>query len=319
VFSPGRLVALDRRTGRRRWALPLHYYGDSNVVYDPDTNLLYGGTAQELLAVNPKSGQVRWTFCPYGQKGESIYSSPTVASGRLFVGDRRGYFHCLDAETGESIWQIHTSRARNNDVNSDPVVVGRAVVVTTNSALALGYDTATGRELWRHRLDGPCTSCRPGTGRTALMWTWRSAYLFSVRDGRLLQRWAFRTRDIRHACFAGGRVFLVTNRHHGPQREPWPVSELRAFRGGAEINCQTYPRHAGAALRYEPSTVRVYEATSHGLGILNPVTGAREVVVRFGTEAWSDCQVDQIHPPAVKEGVLYVINGSGRVFALRHP
>jgi outer membrane protein assembly factor BamB len=318
VFSPGRIVALDCRTGKRRWVLPLHYYGHSHVSNAPGTELVYAGTSQELLALDPATGVVRWAFCPYGRKGETIYSSPTVAEGRLFVGDRRGYFHCLNANTGVPIWRVHTSRAWNNDVNSDPVVEGGVVAVATNAALALGYDAATGRELWRCRLDGPCGNGRSGGGRTALLRTWRSVYQFTVPDGRLLRRWMLRGHFVGEACAAGELVLLITRRIYGPEGYDWPVSELRAFRGGEQIYTHTYPRWTTPALRYEPANGRVYEATSYGLGILDPETGNREVVIRFGAEDWADSQ-DQTHPPAVEGGVLYVINDIGRVFALRHP
>ena len=319
VFSPGRIVAFDRQTGKRRWALALKHYGHSHVYDAPGPGLVYGGTSQELLAIDPATGKVRWTWCPYGRKGEPIYSSPTAAEDRLFIGDRRGYFHCLNAVTGEPIWLVLTSRAKNNDVNSEPVVEGGVVAVATNAALALGYDASTGRELWRHKLDGPCVDCRSGGGRTALMHTWRSAYLVSVPDGQLLRRWALRGHSVREACAAGDLILVVTRRIYGPQGYDWPVSELRAFRGGEQVYTETYPRRTTPVLRYEPTTGRVYEATSQGLGILDPVTGTREVVVRFGPDEWSDPEVDQIHPPAVDSGMLYAINANGRVFALRHP
>src|SRR5262245_57198924 len=50
TFSPGTVVAFDRKTGAQRWSLPLAYYGSS--LYHPSGSaLVYGGTCQELLAV----------------------------------------------------------------------------------------------------------------------------------------------------------------------------------------------------------------------------------------------------------------------------
>lgn len=319
LFSPGRVVAIDRQTGKRRWALALRSLGGPHVYDAPGPGLVFGGTSQELLAIDPATGKVRWTFSPYGRKGETIYSSPTVAEGRLFVGDRRGYFHCLNAEDGEPIWRVHTSRAKNNDVNADPVVEGGVVAVATNAALALGYDAPTGRELWRHRLDGPSDGCRSGGGRTALIWTMRSVYLFSVPDGQLLRRWPFPNRYVRHACASGDLVLVVTKNVEGRHRHPGMATDLRAYRGADQLYLQNYPEATGPVLRYDPTTGKVYEATSYGLGILDPVTGNREVVIRFSTGDVADPDVEQTHPPAVAAGVLFAINAKGRIFAIRHP
>lgn len=312
VFDPGRIVAFDRQTGQRRWAVRLQYLGASDVYDAPDPELVYGGTGQELHALDPVSGTVRWTFSPYVRTDETIYSPPAVADGRLFIGDRRGYLHCLDAGTGEPIWRVLTSRARNCAVNSAPVVEGGVVGVATNAGLALGFDAPTGRELWRQRLDGPCGNCRAGGGRTALMWTSRSAYLFSVPDGELLRRWAVRNHQVQNACPAGALILLVTRRNYGRDRANWPVSELRAFRGGEQVYSLPYPRWTTPRLRYEPTTGMIYEAAGYGLGIFDPEAGTRSAVIRFGGE-------EQTDPPAVESGMLYAVTSRGRVFALRHP
>jgi hypothetical protein len=202
TFSPGSVVAFDRDGGAGCWSLRLAYYGHGVTLGPPGSGLVYCGTSQELLAVEAATGRVAWVFCPYGRKGETIYSS-AVAGGRLFLGDRHGHLHCLDAPTGRPVWRVLTSQAANNDVNSDPVVSGGVVVVGTNAGLAAGYDAASGRKVWRQRLDGPCTRAVPAGGAAALVWTSGSAYLLSVQDGAALGRWRRRNFTIDHACVAG--------------------------------------------------------------------------------------------------------------------
>jgi len=50
---------------------------------------LFAKTANTLFALEPETGKTIWSFCPYGESGESIYSDPTIAGNRPFIGDRR--------------------------------------------------------------------------------------------------------------------------------------------------------------------------------------------------------------------------------------
>lgn len=316
LFSPGRIVALDKRTGATKWVVCLRYLGSSHVRFSQPTGLVYGGNSKELLALDPSTGKIVWRFVPYGLKNEWIYSSPAVADGRLFVGDRKGYLNCLHAESGKPIWKSLTSRARNNDVNSDPVVHDNVVVVGTNSGWAMGYECKTGTLKWRHRLSGSCTKCVPVGKTTAILWSWRSAYLFEISSGKLLDQWAFPGREIRVAC-AAGNVTLFT------VQAPWrknsrgnPKTELLVHRGGKlvhELRCEYI-----TGLRYEPTHSKVYESTFMGLGILNPRNGKREATIRNFTGDGQYGDDDYVHLPTIEGKLLYVLNMCGRVYALRN-
>jgi hypothetical protein len=121
-----------------------------------------------------------------------------------------------------------------------------------------------------------------------------------------------------HGCIAGDITLLVTRRVWGPDRLPWPVSQLQAFRGEQELYTFSYPHSAGASIRYETATGMVYEATYYGLGILEPGSGVRRIVVAdFGSD--DSVLPDHVHQPCIQCGRLYVLNGEGRLFALRHP
>jgi hypothetical protein len=317
TFSPGSIIGFDRETGKRRWSLRLAYYGQ--CPYCPrGTSLLFGGTSKELLAIRPATGKFAWKFSPYGQKGETLYSLPTLNDGQLFIGDRYGHLHCLGAETGEPVWKVLTSRAANNDVNSTPVVCDGFVAVGTNARLALGYNTVSGQTVWRHRLDGPCTRSVVAGEKTALFWTHRSAYLINIADGTLLGRWGRRYQHVDCASVAGDITLMVTRHVWGANRLPWPTSQLRAYRSKKELYALSYPRWAGVSIRYETTTGRVYEATSYGLGILDPVSGLRKAVVTdFGGDDFVES--GHVHQPWVECGRLYVLNGRGNIFALKHP
>jgi outer membrane protein assembly factor BamB len=83
---------------------------------------LFAKTANTLFALEPGTGETIWSFCPYGDSGESIYSDPTIAGNRLFIGDRRGYLGLPGSRTGLPHWKTLTNTAKNDDVNSTPIV-----------------------------------------------------------------------------------------------------------------------------------------------------------------------------------------------------
>ncbi len=55
-----------------------------------------------VIALDPQTGEARWTFV---QLDVSDAGMLTTASDLLFTGGREGYFHALDAGTGELLWK----------------------------------------------------------------------------------------------------------------------------------------------------------------------------------------------------------------------
>jgi len=55
-----------------------------------------------VMAMDPHTGQSRWTFDQFDVSDSGIL---TTASDLLFTGGREGYFHALDARTGEELWR----------------------------------------------------------------------------------------------------------------------------------------------------------------------------------------------------------------------
>jgi alcohol dehydrogenase (cytochrome c) len=78
--SPG--VAIGRRTPINNW-----------------TDAIAHG---EVIALDPRTGQQRWSFRQYDVTDSGIM---TTATDLLFTGGREGYFHALDARTGELLWK----------------------------------------------------------------------------------------------------------------------------------------------------------------------------------------------------------------------
>ena len=57
-----------------------------------------------LKAMDPQTGEAVWS---YNQFDVSDSGMLTTASDLLFTGGREGYFHGLDAQSGELLWNVN--------------------------------------------------------------------------------------------------------------------------------------------------------------------------------------------------------------------
>lgn len=323
IFSPGQVRALERSTGEERWHVPLSYFGDSDV--EPAGNLLLAGTSKTLLAVEPASGKVIWEFCPYPGAGERIYCAPIVTDERVFTGDREGWLYCLDLESGRRLWSVQTSRAEHRSVNSMPLIDGDRIIVSAFPHFADAYEMASGRRVWRQRLASGSIWPVRRFGETALVQGLRTLYALCLRTGAVLHRWRWPEREI-HRVEVAGDILLVVTAALGRlcdvprgRRPLESLDELAAWRSGQELWRQTYPRYSLVHLRWDPPTRLLHEATSHGVGLLNPQTGERLACIHdFGRLA-SGAPNSSAGIPTVAEDRLYALTGDGSIWALRLP
>ncbi|WP_435318663.1 PQQ-binding-like beta-propeller repeat protein [Haloarchaeobius sp. TZWSO28] len=91
---------------------------------------------------------VDWTFSIDGASGTT---RPVVADGRVYTHDFDSTVYAVDAETGESVWQ-----ARTSEPCGSPAVAESAVVVLSEDGV-VGFDRATGEELWTGPTGDPAT------------------------------------------------------------------------------------------------------------------------------------------------------------------
>lgn len=123
--------------------------------------------------LDAETGKVLWTRtdlpCDH-YRGAA--SSPTVAGGRVFLhfdGFDRQYVAALDAATGATVWRKDRDLPypANGDLKkafATPAVLllaGKPELVSSAAVGTIGYDPATGEELWRVIHGGMNEACRP--------------------------------------------------------------------------------------------------------------------------------------------------------------
>jgi outer membrane protein assembly factor BamB len=305
VFSEGAVCALERKSGQLLWRKEMPKYGGSAVHLAQGK--LFAKTPNTLFALEPESGKTIWSFCPYGESGESIYSDPTVSGNRLFIGDRRGYLHCLDTRTGQTLWRTLTNTEKNDDVNTTPVVVSGLVVVGTNANMAAAYDASTGREVWKRKINGPSTF-GPLLFHDLLVVLTSSVYLLTPTDGKIVRRFSWKGDGVREADCTQREVVCML-------RGNWPPNGQCRLVGLNErgIRFTDTSSTAVAFVRCVDKTKLIYISHLQGIDVRRQVGGGLACQIELGNVS------SGIGPVDVKDGAIYALTGDGWVYALKHP
>jgi polyvinyl alcohol dehydrogenase (cytochrome) len=135
--------------------------------------------------------KVKWTFnlpgpTKTGQPKATLWGSPTVVGGKVYIGSGTGVFYALNAATGKILWQrlldyglmLHCASrgiASTATVTPDPVS-HKLTVYVAGSHFLYALDAATGAVVWK-------SSVGPSGGQTAGMYyNWSSP---TVAGGRV--------------------------------------------------------------------------------------------------------------------------------------
>jgi hypothetical protein len=82
-----------------------------------------------------------------------------------------------------------------------------------------------------------------------------------------------------------------------------------------ELPC---PAYCTPRLRWCESTGLLYEASTYGLGMVQPASGIREVAIvgMKGIHDFDDCQTGS---PAIANGQMFILRSNGTLMCLKHP
>src|ERR1044071_4477590 len=87
---------------------------------------------------------VLWKFA----SGSPVRSTPAFADGRLYFGNREGFFYALDAATGREEWRFKSG----GPVASSPAVYKGTVFFSSVDGYLYALNTADGSLKWKLRL-----------------------------------------------------------------------------------------------------------------------------------------------------------------------
>jgi outer membrane protein assembly factor BamB len=305
VFSSGAVCALDAKNGRMLWRRELPSLGSDSVHLAEGK--LFAKTATTLYALEPRTGATVWSFCPYGESGEMIYSHPALHGNSLFIGDRCGCLHCLDCQTGKTKWKVLTNTEKNSDVNSTPVVTKGLVIVATNANMVAAYAEKSGKRVWVRKVDGPSSFGPLLFGRLLAVVT-DSVYLLKPDTGEIIRKFSWKGDAVSRADCTQRNVVCIL-------RGSWPPDGTAKLIGLDEsgIHFKVSSTAYVAFVRYAKETKLIYVSHLGGIDVRRQSRGVLAFTIRRSKVSSGISQVD------VATNRIYVLTGDGYVYALRHP
>lgn len=305
----GRVLALQRDTGRERWSVDL----DLPVTGGPgagDGVVLLGTANGEVVALNMTDGGERWR----SPLSSEVLSVPAISNGTVIVHTVDGKLFGLEATTGTERWRyerevpVLTLRG-----SSSPVVVGTTAYVGMPGGKLIAVRVDNGGLIWEGNVTVP-------TGRSELqrladvdgdpvirgggvfVATFQGDVAALTQDnGRL----AWRREMSTYSGVAAGSRYLVVADADGVV---WAL-EPRSGEPAWSQDALKYRKLSAVALLGDLVVVGDFEGYLHWL---NSADGALMARTRVGRDPISTGVV-------VVDDVLYVLGDGGDLHAIRLP
>ncbi len=92
--------------------------------------MIFGSRDKRVRALDPKTGNVLWTFPTRGR----VDSSPVLVGDRVFLGSSDGHIYGLDRRTGNKVWDYE---AGGSFAAGPAVAAGRLLIASEDGMLVL--------------------------------------------------------------------------------------------------------------------------------------------------------------------------------------
>jgi outer membrane protein assembly factor BamB len=198
IFGSGdnHIYAVHRETGSLAWKYDTGAVVRSTPALDDKKQTIFCGTlGGELLALNVKSGKVKWKFKTAGNeyfpKGELLFE-PLVYKNTVYVGSRDATFYAVNADNGKLRWKVndqkgawYTTAAAVND---------RVFAASSDGHYVQALDYSTGEEKWKFKAEGLIFST-PFVDEGVLYVGSHDGYVYAVDAGTGKLEWRYRVGD----------------------------------------------------------------------------------------------------------------------------
>jgi outer membrane protein assembly factor BamB len=228
----------------------------------------------------PNTNQTVWTYAT----GNSVYSSPAVVGGVVYVGSYDRKIYALNAADGTFKWNYTTGGV----VESSPAVVNGVVYVGSDDNKTYALNAATGTLLWSYLTGGNVISSPAVVGDVVYVGSLdKKVYALNATNGASI--WNYTTGDqvASSPAIVDGRLYAASN--------DFKVYCINASTGALIWNYATYNSVTSSPVVADGRVhVGSYDASVY---CLNASTGAR---------IWQYADVGIISSPAVANGRVYI-------------
>ncbi len=309
----GTLLALDVKTGEIAWERSLGEKSLAHSLATDGVRLFVGcedmntlpSSSKALLALDLQTGEPLWQ---YPTQAHSL-SAVTLFKGKAFFCACDGWFHALDAETGQSLWSVrHSSWAP-----AAPAAGEGIVCVGGRENEVVAYSTEEGSPRWRFSRGGWFDSRLSIDSERAYL-PCRDGHLYTVdlQSGRLLwQSQKERGNGITSPpAAAGGRVFVGSRVYREVDGKQEPTYAMLAL--DAADGTEQWRLYAERHILPPPAIVEdtLFWGTNDG------TLGAVDVI--SGQELWKHQFKSRIvTEPTVADDYSYFGGRDGMIYAIR--
>lgn len=303
LFSLVMFPTISNRTGNR--PVTIISAGPSGSTDYPWTMFHYDAVRDGVTqASGPSSASLMWSYTT----GNSVYPSPVVSDGYVFIPSFDGTLYALDEYTGSLLWSFPTG----GNILSTPAVANNTVFLSSQNGYVYALNEQTGSVNWKILNDNgtPVNSSpviadgkifwgtffAPRSGYAEVLavnpWTgqviWRNAAISDYEEGSL--------------AVSNGRVFLGIG----------VVNPVQILALNESTGSQIWSYNTGLA-----TTVMGSPAAAYGR-VYVPLDSTRFLALDqvSGSLDWSFATGSNSTTPAIYNGVLYFGAGNRNVYAV---
>jgi outer membrane protein assembly factor BamB len=171
--GPAKVVAMNRRTGRIRWAKRLGSASETSPLVVKE-RVYVGSQGGTVYALSAKSGRLLWRY----QAGGPVKGALAYSRGRVYFGDYGGSVTALRAKSGSVAWRA----GGYGQIYATPAVAFGRVYIGSKSGSVYALSAASGRRLWS-RPTGGYVYAAPAVGAVKGM---RPAVFIGSYSGRFM-------------------------------------------------------------------------------------------------------------------------------------
>ena len=214
---PGRIVALNSKTGAIRWFRSLPSPSESSPLIDHG-RLFFGSQGGTVYALNASNGHVLWTYHAAG----SVKASPTLSGGVLYFGDYSGHVQAISEQNGRRLWISSSEGALlgNGTFYSTAAVIYGRVFLGNTDGRVYAYDQNTGKLDWAVQTGAyvyasPAVTNAPGLGPTIYLGSYDGTfYAINARSGNVSWKFNAHGRISGSATIVGRTVYFADLGEH---------------------------------------------------------------------------------------------------------
>ena len=214
LADDGKLYALRKNTGRRRWTRDLGHLAAASPaigggsLYVPILERRRGLRAGRIVSIWLDDGRTKWSR-DLDSRSES---SPLLHRGRIYFGTEGGTLFCLNAHNGRTIWRYQADGA----IKGSPTLSNGKLFFGDYAGRVHAVRLSNGRRVWKRDVAG--RALRSGRFYATAAVAFGRVYIGST-DGRMYSLSA-RTGNLAWARQTGRYVYSSAAVHDVPKVGP---------------------------------------------------------------------------------------------------